>query len=72
MCVGIIFDHYFAFCFREQVIQAELQESGRYRAHIRKETHMFENTEFRTDVTATEYKLANRKAKRKCDNAKKT
>ena len=55
---------------REVVIQAELQPSGNYRANIREENYKFENMPFQDNISATQYRLANRKARQTCQNSK--
>jgi len=59
----------------QQVVQLAKNEDGeRFQMNIREDTHMFENNPFRDDISDKEYKMANRRSRRKggsCDEAKK-
>jgi len=57
----------------KSVVQIKKTEEDKFQMNIRDETHMFENNPFRDDVTPEEYKMANRRSRRKggkCDDAK--
>eukprot|EP00092_Neocalanus_flemingeri_P012724 GFUD01013711.1.p1 GENE.GFUD01013711.1~~GFUD01013711.1.p1 ORF type:complete len:126 (+),score=40.77 GFUD01013711.1:40-417(+) len=58
----------------QSVVQLEKQEEDKFQMNIRDETYMFENNPFRDDVTPEQYKMANRRSRKKggkCDDAKK-
>lgn len=58
----------------QSVVQIEKQNEEKFKMNIRDETYMFENNPFRSDVTDDEYKMANRRSRKKggkCDEAKK-
>jgi len=57
----------------KSVVQIKKTEEDKFQMNIRDETHMFDNNPFRDDVTPEEYKMANRRSRRKggkCDDAK--
>jgi len=57
----------------KSVVQIQKTEEDKFQMNIRNETHMFENNPFRDDVTPEEYKMANRRSRRKggkCEDAK--
>jgi len=58
----------------QSVVQIKQKDEEKFHMNIRDETYMFENNPFRDDVTADEYKMANRRSRKKggkCDDAKK-
>ena len=56
----------------ELVVQIEKVDQDKYQMNIRDETHKFENNPFRDDISETEYRAANKRAKRRgaCDEKK--
>jgi len=57
----------------KSVVQIKKTEEDKFQMNIRDQTHMFDNNPFRDDVTPEEYKMANRRSRRKggkCDDAK--
>ena len=50
----------------KQVVQAEATERGTYKLNLRDEHPRWENTEFRDDITRSQYREANRHGKQKC------
>ena len=54
------------------VVQIEKVDQDKYQMNIRDETHKFENNPFRDDISETEYRAANKRAKRRgaCDEKK--
>jgi len=58
----------------QSVVQIKQKDEEKFHMNIRDETYMFENNPFRDDVSDEEYKMANRRSRRKggkCDDAKK-
>eukprot|EP00090_Calanus_glacialis_P045561 TRINITY_DN853_c0_g1_i1.p1 TRINITY_DN853_c0_g1~~TRINITY_DN853_c0_g1_i1.p1 ORF type:complete len:126 (-),score=38.81 TRINITY_DN853_c0_g1_i1:76-453(-) len=58
----------------QSVVQLQKKDEEKFQMNIRDETYMFENNPFRDDITAEEYKMANRRSRKKggkCDDAKK-
>lgn len=58
----------------QSVVQIERKTEDNYQMNIRDDTYMFENNPFRDDVTPEEYKMANKRSRKRggtCDEAKK-
>jgi len=58
----------------QSVVQIQKKNEEKFQMNIRDETFMFDNNPFRADVTPEEYKMANRRSRRrggKCDDARK-
>jgi len=58
----------------QSVVQIERKTEDNFQMNIRDDTYMFENNPFRDDVTPEEYKMANKRSRKRggtCDEAKK-
>ena len=56
------------------VIQVKKVDENKYQMQIREQTYMSDTNPFRSDISDEQYKMANRKSKRKvseCDEANK-